>query len=109
MSDSWQNTANSDSSAERWMPEATINSLSKILIEIIEENYSDIKYSEIIEKQNKMPFNSKKPPSISIKAYIERIIKYTNIEESTLVLSLIYIDRICEFHDIVLSWNNIHR
>ena len=109
MSDSQQNTANSDSSNELWKPEDTINSLSKILIEIIEENHSDMKNFEIIEKQKKMVFNSKKLPCISIKAYIERIIKYTHMEQSTLVLSLIYIDRISEFHDLVLSWSNIHR
>jgi hypothetical protein len=109
MSDSSKNTANSDFSNELWKPEATICSLSKILSEIIEENLLDKNNADIFEKQKKMVFNSKKPPGISIKAYVERIIKYTHLEESTLVLSLIYIDRVCELQDLVLSWNNIHR
>ena len=34
-------------------------------------------------------------PEISIYKYLQRIILYTNIEENTLVSSLIYIDRLC--------------
>lgn len=54
-------------------------------------------------------FVCKKAPSISIEAYLERICKYTQIEESTLVLCLIYIDRFCDISKFSLSENNIHR
>ena len=54
-------------------------------------------------------FTSKKPPSISIQSYFERIIKYSKIEESTLIVTLIYIDRLCDFSQLVLTEFNIHR
>jgi len=41
--------------------------------------------------------------------YLDRIAKYTKIEESTIILTLIYIDRICDFRNIHLSIYNIHR
>ena len=40
--------------------------------------------------------------------YIKRIVKYSNCEENTLILSLIYLDKIC-LKNIKLSYNNIHR
>ena len=52
---------------------------------------------------------SKIVPQITIKAFIERIIKYTKIEESTLILILVYIDRVCDNHKIVLNFYNIHK
>ena len=47
-------------------------------------------------------------PSISISDYLIRIISYTNIEASTLVSSLIYIDRFCSNGCIKISHYNIH-
>ena len=40
--------------------------------------------------------------------YIKRIVKYSNCEENTLILSLIYLDKIC-LKNIKLSYYNIHR
>jgi hypothetical protein len=54
-------------------------------------------------------FNSKKPPSISIQQYLERIVKYSKMEDSTLILTLIYIDRLCDLSQINLNDYNIHR
>ncbi len=59
--------------------------------------------------KNLSVFSSKKPPSITIIAYLERIVKYMQIEESTLILCLIYIDRVCDVNKIQLNDNNIHR
>lgn len=53
-------------------------------------------------------FTNKKKPSITIPEYLNRIIEYTEIEPSTLVLSLIYIERLCK-EKIFLSEYNIHR
>ena len=47
--------------------------------------------------------------SISPKKYIDRIAKYTEVEESTLIIALIYIDRICKNKGVKLTKNNIHR
>jgi len=54
-------------------------------------------------------FNSKKAPPISLLDYLDRIIKYTKLEESTLLIALLYIDRFCELSDLKLSELNVHR
>lgn len=55
------------------------------------------------------PFLSKKVPAITIKNYLERLIKYTKIENTTLVLILIFIDRVCDINKIRLNYFNIHK
>ena len=86
-----------------------IGTITKILTEIIEENKIN-KYShEILEKQKKLKFYCKSPASVNIDTYIERILKYSHIEESTLILSLIFIDRVCDYNNILLNDCNIHR
>lgn len=55
------------------------------------------------------PFLSKKVPGISIKNYLERLVKYSKIENTTLVLILIYIDRVCDLNKIRLNYFNIHK
>lgn len=47
-------------------------------------------------------------PEISIYKYLQRIILYTNIEENTLVSSLIYIDRLC-IKNIPVNIYTIHK
>lgn len=83
-------------------------SITTILSEIIEENMDNSKH-KLREAQKNTSFFSKKIPSISIQAYFERILKYTKMEGSTLVIVLIYIDRLCENNDFLLTSNNIHR
>lgn len=53
-------------------------------------------------------FYSKKPPKIGLKDYLLRIVKYSGIQESTLIMSLILLDSISRTH-IPLSNLNIHR
>ena len=40
---------------------------------------------------------------------MERIKKYTNLEESTFIIALIYLDRFCELMEVKLTRFNIHR
>lgn len=47
-------------------------------------------------------------PSISLNDYLKRIITSTDIKESTVISSLIYIDRLCSKGKIKLSEYNIH-
>jgi hypothetical protein len=97
-----------------------IKSICMLLEEIIVENKSaqTKKVSKIsngnhfcliLEKYRVQIFDSKKPPAITIEAYLERILKYSKIEESTLIISLIYIDRLCDSMQLQLSEFNIHR
>ncbi len=95
-----------------------IKTISNILNEIISENKENTKtgkagkninFTVDQSKSAKLSFTSKKPPTITIQAYLERILKYTKMEKSTLIITLIYIDRLCEFNQIMLSPFNIHR
>ena len=92
-----------------WKSKHLINSITNILNEIIEENENDEELEEIINKQSRLSFSSTRPPVIQLKNYIERILKYTKCEESTLILSLIYIDKICQSNNLLLTNLNIHR
>ena len=86
-----------------------INSISNTLITILEENKNSNNYKEIIKKQSKMIFSSMNIPNISIKDYLIRIQTYSEIERSTLILSLILIDHTCKKSGLILTYHNIHR
>ena len=81
---------------------------AKILLHILNENKKLPDYYEKIENANDGNFTYKKKPGISLLDYLRRIIKYTKIEFSTLILSMIYIDRICK-EKVFLNEYNIHR
>ena len=76
--------------------------ISKLMLELIKSN-SNIKY------YTKDPFSQRKIPEIPIDNYIERIKKYSKLDDSTLVLTLIYCDRICGLNNLLLQPYNIHR
>ena len=80
--------------------------ISDLLTNICEENTKDI-------KNEKNPFIksfvSKNIPTISIKDYLERLSKYSKINSSTILLILIYIDRLCNIYKFKLSYFNIHK
>jgi hypothetical protein len=91
-----------------------VKSISILLNEIICENAQNTdnnsKYYFFTEVSKlKTGFTCKKPPSITIEAYLDRIIKYSKIEDSTLILALIYIDRICDQNNLQMTIYNIHR
>ena len=86
-----------------------INAISLTLSTIIKENKKLPNYKEILMKQSKMIFSSKAIPNISIYDYLIRIQTYSLIEKSTLILSLIYIDRLCQNCKLTLTFYNIHR
>ena len=54
-------------------------------------------------------FAHKEVPKISIEDYLNRIRKYSKLEDSTLIIALIYIDRLLKNQKIVLSIFNVHR
>ena len=54
-------------------------------------------------------FTNKNVPSISIKDYLFRLSKYSKVNESTIILILIYIDRICKINNFILTYYNIHK
>jgi hypothetical protein len=92
-----------------WRKKHIITSLVYIFKEIINDNINDQDLSNLMQKQKRMVFSANKAPNISIYNYIERILKYSRIEESTLILSLIYIDKVCELNNLLLTDHNVHR
>ena len=86
-----------------------INAISKTLTTILENNKNLKNYKDILKKQSKMYFSANSIPSISIKDYLIRIQSYSGLEKSTLIMSLILIDRMCKRSNVVLTIYNIHR
>ena len=60
-------------------------------------------------KSSEKRFINKNRPSISILNYLQRIIYYTDLEESTIILSLIYIIKLSNENKIFINEYNIHR
>ena len=81
---------------------------SKRIEKILLKNKSMKTYYKKI-KQSEKKFINKDKPSINIFDYLRRIIYYTQIEKSTLILSLIYIMRLSDEGKIFLNEYNIHR
>jgi hypothetical protein len=54
-------------------------------------------------------FHALRPPSISVIDYLERIYKYAACSSECYVLSLIYIDRLIQRSNFVLTSLNVHR
>ena len=102
-----EETAKVDERDMNYMIESnqTVEILAEILQEIVNENTDN----EINDNELFTSFFSLKPPIITIKNYLKRIIKYSKPEPSTIILSLIYIDKICEESDLELSQYNIHK
>lgn len=94
-----------DNTHEEQMIISTIEIISDLFINICEENK--------IKKSNKnfliKSFTNKFIPSISIKDYILRLAKHSKVNESTIIIVLIYIDRICNINHLNLTYYNIHK
>jgi hypothetical protein len=94
-----------DNTQEEQMIISTIEIISDLFINICEENK--------IKKSNKnfiiRSFTNKFIPSISIKDYILRLAKHSKVNESTIIIVLIYIDRICNINHLNLTYYNIHK
>ena len=86
-----------------------INSISKALNTILDKNKNLKNYKDILKKQSLMYFSANTIPNITIKDYLVRIQNYSEVEKSTLILSLILIDRMCRKSGILLTHYNIHR
>ena len=84
----------------------TIQVVSDILEDIIKLNQVDTSDAElpIISL-----FSCEHQPSITIKQYMQRIMYYTKPEPSTIILSLIYIDRFIQSSNITVNSLTIHR
>ena len=82
-----------------------ISSIAKNLTELIIENQQNI--DDIYIRRD--IFYLTHEPLFSIEDYIKHIVKYTRMDISSLILAVIYIDKMCEKEKYVLSFNNINR
>ena len=82
-----------------------ITSISSNLEDLIIDNLNDI-YKLYVKSDI---FFLNHIPQISIEDYIKRILKYTQMNISSLILAIIYIDKMCEKNSYILCFNNIHR
>ena len=79
--------------------------ISELLLGICEENLKNTSIPRNILSK----FYTIKRPNISLSKYIERIQKYINVQDSTLILILIYIDKLCGKFNISLNFLNIYK
>lgn len=84
--------------------EALVQVLSFILEKMVSTN-SD----PGVDRSQVTKFHAEKVPTISIANYLSRIFKYASCSPECFVLSLIYIDRLIDRHDFVLTYLNVHR
>ena len=81
---------------------------AKILLHILFENKKSKDYYKKINSNQDGHFTFKMKPGINLLDYLRRILKYVKIEYSTLIIAMIYIDRICK-EKVFLNEYNIHR
>jgi hypothetical protein len=81
---------------------------AKILLTILSENKKSKDYYKKINSNQDGHFTYKMKPGISLLDYLRRILKYVKIEYTTLIIAMIYIDRICK-EKVFLNEFNIHR
>lgn len=104
-----EKSTNMNKPKEKTINEPFLNKLNLILEMVIEENNKLPNYHDLLNKQRNMVFTSKYIPSINLKKYLERILNYTEAEESTFIIALIYIDRIGNFSNVILTPYNVHK
>ena len=76
--------------------------VSDILTEISNQNLN-------VEYNPDDPFSTQAPSKVTLQYFFGRIKKYSQIEKSTLIIILIYADRMCTTSGIILNPHNIHR
>jgi len=87
-----------------------INTISELLKDICQENNSiEVNNDNIAINKRIKIFILKKIPSISIKDYLIRLSKYSKISCSTLILILVYIDRLCKMYNFKINYFNIYK
>ena len=100
-------------SESRNQPQTQVNlivhSVSMTLLQLIADNKAKPHYKEKLKQQAKQIYTSRKLPKISVSDYIARIGRYMKVEDSTMILALIYIDRVSRKKKIFVNEYNIYR
>ena len=88
------------------IPNLKLNKLEFIISEILTEISSQ---NSEVEFNPDDPFSRQNPSKVTLQYFFGRIKRYSQIEKSTLIIILIYIDRVCITSGIILNPHNIHR
>ena len=104
ISDSEQTETEEGSSKDLAIHKPLLKEIANTLSSIVSQNKTYNKH-----KKDHSLFSHKNIPKISLYDYLFRIQKYAEIENSTIIIALIYIDRICNKKGIILTKYNIHR
>ena len=88
------------------IPNLKSNKLEFIISEILTEISSQ---NSEVEFNPDDPFSRQNPSKVTLQYFFGRIRRYSQIEKSTLIIILIYIDRVCITSGIILNPHNIHR
>ena len=107
--DTKSQTKTKEDESPKLQNKSLIKAISQTLESILENNKQLHNFKEILKTQAKLAFSANLIPNISIEDYLIRIQMYSNIEKSTLIISLILIDRLCQKANVTLTYHNIHR
>ena len=83
--------------------------ISKIISEIFIAKCEEGKSNMESETNLLNSFISRKIPKISIKDFLDRLLKYSKTFHEIAVIIFIYIDKVCNKHKINLNYYNIHK
>ena len=86
-----------------------IHAISRTLIRVLKENQRLQCYPLIIKEQVFSVFSARAAPAITVDDYLYRTQYYGEMEDNTLIIALIFIDRLCNIASITLTQYNIHR
>lgn len=107
--DSERSTEGETNTFEIQLESQLVTAVSEVLNKIIDQHRQERGYNRIVRLQKRMPFSSLTKPEINLNDYLIRFISYSKIEEASLIIALIYIDRICQKNNIIITEYNIHR
>lgn len=94
--------------------EILLDILCENTLEVIDELHNNTINSTLLntsysEKKAAYAFEVTKPAKITLKEYFLRIINNCEVENSTLLLTFILIDKLSNTRKIKLQYNNIHK
>ena len=84
-------------------------SIGLILVDLVKENTTKPSFKEKVRLQKNNIFTSHGVPNITLSKYLERMKKYMKLEDNSVILGLIYLDRFCKKTKIILTNYNTHR
>lgn len=83
--------------------------LVKVLAAVLERLVNSNKSTAMLDPGNLTKFHALKAPGIGVEAYLDRVHKYASCSNECFILALIYIDRLIERNNFLLTELNVHR